>query len=47
MIITDVETTTLKSYKDWNYVRIQTDTGVTGIGEAHVKPGQGYFGEES
>lgn len=38
MIITDVQTTTLKGYKDWNYVRILTDAGVTGIGEAH--PGE-------
>ena len=39
MIITDVQTTTLKGYKDWNYVRIQTDAGVTGIGEAHSGEG--------
>ena len=31
--------TTLKGYKDWNYVKIETDEGVTGIGEAH--PGEG------
>ncbi len=39
MKITDVKTTTLKGFKDWNYVKIDTDEGVTGIGEAH--PGEG------
>ena len=39
MKITDVRTTTLKGYKDWNYVKIDTDEGISGIGEAH--PGEG------
>ena len=39
MRITDLKTTTLKGYKDWNYVRVETDEGVTGLGEAH--PGEG------
>ena len=39
MKITDVKATTLKGYKDWNYVKIETDEGITGIGEAH--PGEG------
>ena len=39
MKITDVKTTTLKGYKDWNFVKVETDEGVFGIGEAH--PGEG------
>ncbi|MDP6355511.1 MAG: mandelate racemase/muconate lactonizing enzyme family protein [Planctomycetota bacterium] len=39
MRITDIRTTTLRGYKDWNYVRIDTDDGIMGIGEAH--PGEG------
>ena len=39
MKITDVKTMTLKGYKQWNYVQIETDEGLTGIGEAH--PGAG------
>jgi hypothetical protein len=39
MKITDVKTTTLKGYKDWDFVKIETDEGVFGIGEAH--PGEG------
>lgn len=39
MKITDVKATTLKGYKQWNYVRIETDEGLTGLGEAH--PGSG------
>jgi L-alanine-DL-glutamate epimerase-like enolase superfamily enzyme len=37
--ITDVKTTTLSGYKDWNFVRVETDAGITGTGEAH--PGEG------
>jgi len=39
MKITDVKAMTLKGYKQWNYVQIETDSGLTGIGEAH--PGAG------
>lgn len=39
MKITDVKTMTLAGYKVWNYVRIETDEGITGLGEAH--PGEG------
>jgi len=39
MKITDVKATTLKGYKQWNYVLIETDEGLTGLGEAH--PGEG------
>ena len=39
MKITDVKATTLKGYKQWNYVQIETDEGLTGLGEAH--PGEG------
>ena len=39
MKITDVKAMTLKGYKQWNYVQIETDAGLTGIGEAH--PGAG------
>ncbi len=39
MKITNVKATTLKGYKDWNYVRIETNEGITGLGEAH--PGEG------
>ena len=38
MKITNVQATTLKGYKDWNFVRIETDEGVMGHGEAH--PGE-------
>ncbi len=39
MKITDVKATTLKGFKQWNYARIETDEGLTGLGEAH--PGSG------
>ena len=39
MKITDVQAMTLNGYKQWNYVQIETDDGLTGIGEAH--PGAG------
>ena len=39
MKIADVKAMTLKGYKQWNYVQIETDEGLTGIGEAH--PGAG------
>ena len=39
MKITDVKAMTLKGYKQWNYVQVETDDGLTGIGEAH--PGAG------
>lgn len=39
MKITDVKATSLKGYKQWNYVRIETDEDLTGLGEAH--PGAG------
>ena len=39
MKITAVHTATLQGYKDWNFVRIDTDAGISGIGEAH--PGEG------
>ena len=39
MKITDVKAMTLKGYKQWNYVQIETDEGLTGLGEAH--PGMG------
>lgn len=39
MKITDVKAITLKGFKQWNYVRIETDEGLTGLGEAH--PGSG------
>ena len=39
MKITDLKAMTLKGYKQWNYVQIETDAGLTGIGEAH--PGAG------
>ncbi|MBV7336972.1 mandelate racemase/muconate lactonizing enzyme family protein [Chloroflexi bacterium TSY] len=39
MKITNVKATTLQGYKDWNYVRIETDEGIMGWGEAH--PGEG------
>ena len=39
MKITDVKATTLKGFKQWNYVRIETDEGLSGLGEAH--PGSG------
>ena len=41
MRITDVKATTLKGYKQWNYILIETDEGVTGLGEAH--PGEGVI----
>ena len=31
-------TTTLSGYKDWNFVRVETDEGISGLGEAH--PGE-------
>lgn len=39
MKIVDVKATTLKGFKQWNYVRIETDEGLMGLGEAH--PGEG------
>ena len=39
MKITDVKTTVIEGRKDWNYVRVDTDAGISGIGEAH--PGDG------
>jgi L-alanine-DL-glutamate epimerase-like enolase superfamily enzyme len=39
MKITDVKATTLRGFKQWNYVLIETDEGRTGLGEAH--PGSG------
>ena len=39
MKITNVKATSLKGYKDWNFVRIETDEGIMGLGEAH--PGAG------
>jgi galactonate dehydratase len=39
MKITAVKATTLQGYKDWNYIRIETDEGISGLGEAH--PGEG------
>jgi galactonate dehydratase len=39
MKITNVKATTLKGYKQWNYVLIETDGDLTGLGEAH--PGSG------
>jgi galactonate dehydratase len=41
MKITDVKTTVIEGRKDWNYVRVDTDTGHTGYGEAH--PGDGIL----
>ena len=41
MKITDVKATTLKGYKQWNYVLIETDEGIAGLGEAH--PGRGVI----
>lgn len=42
MKITDIKAMTLKGYKQWNYVQIETDAGLTGLGEAH--PGAGIAG---
>ena len=39
MKITAVKTATLAGYKDWNFVRLETDAGIAGIGEAY--PGEG------
>ena len=39
MKITDVQVAVLDGYKVWNYVRIETDEGITGLGEAY--PGEG------
>ena len=39
MKITDVKAMGLKGYKAWNYVKVETDRGISGIGEAH--PGEG------
>ena len=41
MKITDVRATTVRGYKQWNYIRIETDEGITGLGEAH--PGEGVI----
>ncbi|MCZ6679127.1 MAG: mandelate racemase/muconate lactonizing enzyme family protein [Candidatus Poribacteria bacterium] len=41
MKIIDVKATTLKGYKQWNYIQIETDEGITGLGEAH--PGEGVI----
>jgi galactonate dehydratase len=37
--ITDIKTTVIAGRKDWNYVRVDTDEGISGFGEAH--PGDG------
>lgn len=42
MKITDIKTTSIKGFKQWNYVLIETDEGLTGLGEAH--PGAGVAG---
>lgn len=42
MKIADVKATSLKGYKQWNFVKIETDAGLTGLGEAH--PGEGIVG---
>ena len=39
MIITTVRTVSIRGSKVWNYVRIETDSGLSGTGEAH--PGTG------
>ena len=39
MKITAVKDATLAGYKDWNFVRLETDAGIAGIGEAY--PGEG------
>ncbi len=39
MKITDLKVLTLRGYKQWNYVRLETDEGLTGLGEAHPGPG--------
>ena len=39
MKITDIKTTVIAGRKDWNYVRVDTDEGISGFGEAH--PGDG------
>ena len=39
MKITAIRTATVRGTKDWNFVRIETDAGVSGTGEAH--PGGG------
>ena len=39
MKITNVKATSLAGYKQWNYVRIETDQGLHGLGEAHPGPG--------
>ena len=40
--IIDVKTASLHGYNQWNYVHIETDEGITGLGEAH--PGSGITG---
>ena len=39
MKITDVKVAVLDGYKVWNYVKIETDEGLSGLGEAY--PGEG------
>ncbi|MBM4437653.1 MAG: mandelate racemase/muconate lactonizing enzyme family protein [Actinobacteria bacterium] len=39
MQITNITTAVVAGYKTWNYVRVETDAGLAGIGEAH--PGEG------
>lgn len=39
MTITAVKTASIRGSKRWNYVRLETDAGVVGNGEAH--PGAG------
>ena len=39
MTITAVKTASVQGYKIWNYVRLETDAGIVGTGEAH--PGTG------
>ena len=39
MTITSLKTVSVAGSKIWNYVRLETDTGITGTGEAH--PGAG------
>ncbi len=39
MTITSLKTVSVAGTKTWNYVRLETDTGITGTGEAH--PGAG------
>lgn len=39
MTITTVKTASIAGSKRWNYVRLETDTGLTGTGEAHPEAG--------